>query len=45
MERDVAGDGEGAEGCKVATVFEGNQGEGYQNEKDGFLVNMPAEEE
>lgn len=41
----MAGYREGAEGAEVASVFEGEEAEGDDDEEDGFLVDMPAEEE
>ena len=41
----MASYGEGAEGAEVATVFEGDEAEGEDDEEDGFFVDVPAEEE
>ena len=42
---DVAGDGERPEGAEVSAVFQGEEGEGDDDEEDGLLVDVPAEEE
>lgn len=36
---------EGTEGTEVAAVFEGDEAEGYDDQEDGFFVDVPAEEE
>lgn len=44
-EGDVAGDGQGSEGAKIPTVLECDEGEWDDDEQDGLLVDVPAEEE
>ena len=41
----MAGDSEGSECAEVTTVFEGEEGEGDEDEEDCFFVDVPAEEE
>lgn len=40
----MASDGEGAECAEVSTVFEGEEAEGDDDEKDGFFMDVPAKE-
>lgn len=44
-EWDVTSYRERTEGTEVATVFEGDEGEGDDDEEDGLFVDVPAEEE
>lgn len=41
----MASDGEGTESTKEATIAESDEGGGNEDQQDGFLVNVPAEEE
>lgn len=44
-EAHVASDCQRSEGAEVSSVFEGEQAEWYDDQKDGFLVDVPPEEE
>ncbi len=44
-ERDVASDGEGAESTEISAIAEGDKGCGNEDQQNGFLMDVPAEEE
>lgn len=41
----MASDGEGTESTEVAAIAESDEGGGNEDQQDGFLVDVPAEEE
>lgn len=41
----MPGNGQGSKGTKVSTVPEADQGEGDEDQEDGFFVDVPAKEE